>query len=211
MGLYSPTRSPLHRAPLGLKVVLLLGVSGTVLVIHEWHATAGALLGVVLLYGFGARASVRSLLRTIVPLLPILALLGTYQGFANGLVEAFIVDGNLLVCVLAARLLTLTTPGQVLLDGVVSAVTPLRVVGADPERFGLALAIMVRSIPYLMGSVLDIRDAARARGLERNPRAMITPAVVNAVAYAHQTGQALAARGIGDHYGDDAPTRRDRT
>ena len=84
MGLYSPTRSPLHRTPLGLKVVLLLGVSGMVLVLHEWHTTAGALLGVVLLHAIGARASLRSLLRTIVPLLPILVLLGTYQSVVNG-------------------------------------------------------------------------------------------------------------------------------
>ncbi|HET7414781.1 MAG TPA: hypothetical protein VFI97_03695, partial [Arthrobacter sp.] len=44
----------------------------------------------------------------------------------------------------------------------------------------------------------DVRDAAKARGLERNPRALLVPVVINAVAYAKQTGDALAARGLGE-------------
>ena len=42
------------------------------------------------------------------------------------------------------------------------------------------------------------RDAARARGLERNPRAYLTPLVIRVVAHARATGDALHARGIGD-------------
>ena len=41
----------------------------------------------------------------------------------------------------------------------------------------------------------ETRDAARARGLERNPRAVLIPAAVRMVAHARATGDALAARG----------------
>ena len=41
-------------------------------------------------------------------------------------------------------------------------------------------------------------DAARARGLERDPRARLVPLVVRSVAHARATGEALDARGIGD-------------
>ena len=55
---------------------------------------------------------------------------------------------------------------------------------------------MVRSIPYLIGSVGDARDAARARGRSRNPALLLTPVVLGAVSYAQRTGEALHARGL---------------
>ena len=41
-------------------------------------------------------------------------------------------------------------------------------------------------------------EAARARGLGRHPRAYLTPFVIRVVARAHETGDALHARGITD-------------
>ena len=41
-----------------------------------------------------------------------------------------------------------------------------RVPFVDGERFGLSVGIMLRSIPFLTGAFYDVRDAARARGLE---------------------------------------------
>ena len=105
---------------------------------------------------------------------------------------------NILLCVVAASLLTATTPLQRLLDGVVSLARPFRRFGADPERFALTIAIMLRSIPFIAGAFSDVRDSARARGLERNPRALVLPVFITTVAYARQTGEALAARGLGD-------------
>ena len=55
---------------------------------------------------------------------------------------------------------------------------------------------MIRSVPYLIGSIDDARDAARARGRDRNPALLLTPVVVGAVAYAERTGEALHARGL---------------
>ena len=47
-----------------------------------------------------------------------------------------------------------------------------------------------------------------ARGLERNPRALTVPVVIRAVAYAQQTGDALAARGIGEAADPPVPERK---
>jgi energy-coupling factor transporter transmembrane protein EcfT len=105
---------------------------------------------------------------------------------------------NVLLCVVAASLLTATTPLQRLLDGVVSLARPFKRFGADPERFALTIAIMLRSIPFIAGAFADVRDSARARGLERNPRALILPVFITTVAYARHTGDALAARGLGE-------------
>ncbi|WP_026550440.1 CbiQ family ECF transporter T component [Arthrobacter sp. Br18] len=203
LGLYVPGNSALHRTPLWLKVLLSVLLSTAVLAARAPEATAAGLAVVTLALTIGAHTPAVQLGKTVLPLLPVLGLLLAYQGFTNGPVPAFVTAGNILVCVLAARVLTLTTPGQELLDGVVFVARPVRAVGGDPERFGLALSILMRSIPYLAGSLLDVRDAARARGLERSVRATVVPVVVSAVAYAHRTGEALAARGLGE---DDRPT-----
>ncbi|MBG6218319.1 biotin transport system permease protein [Arthrobacter sp. CAN_A6] len=206
LGLYVPGRSVLHSTSLWLKVLLSLALSVVVLAAGVPGVTAAGLVVSVLGLTAGARTSAVQLFRTVLPLSPVLGVLMTYHGFANGLVPAFVTTGNILVCVLAARALTLTTPGQELLDGVVFVSRPVKAVGGDPERFGLALAILMRSIPYLAGSLLDARDAARARGLERSVRASVVPVVISAVAYAHRTGEALAARGLGEH---DHPSASD--
>jgi biotin transport system permease protein len=46
--------------------------------------------------------------------------------------------------------------------------------------------------------VHEVRDAARARGAERDPRVWLTPAVLRVVGRARDLGEALAARGIVD-------------
>ena len=78
------------------------------------------------------------------------------------------------------------------------ALGPLRRVGGAPETVALAVGLMLRAVPALMRTATEVRDAARARGLERDPRALLVPAAVRAVGRARATGKALAARGIGD-------------
>jgi biotin transport system permease protein len=132
-----------------------------------------------------------------------LLLVACYQWWAVSPVRALALPAGLLACIYAANLLTMTTRSEVLLDGLVAGVRPLERFGADPERFALTVSLMLRSIPYLLGSLHDVRDAARARGLERSPRALVQPVIIGAVAYARQTGDALAARGLGERGGGD--------
>ncbi|MDN3480447.1 energy-coupling factor transporter transmembrane protein EcfT [Arthrobacter sp. APC 3897] len=207
LGAYRPGNSPVHRAPLALKAAAVVILSAGVLAFR-----ALPVLGAAFLLVLGAYAAARLLSESWRPLKlmwPILLLLGVFQAWSNGPAAALLVVGNIVVCVAAARLLTLTTALQDLLDGLVALAGPFRFLGADPERFGLTLALMLRSIPFLLGSAQDVRHSAMARGLERNPRALTVPVVIRAVAYAQQTGDALAARGIGESSGSpDVPKRR---
>ncbi|UWX95734.1 energy-coupling factor transporter transmembrane protein EcfT [Arthrobacter zhaoxinii] len=197
---YRRGTSPVHTAPLGLKVAALVVLSVAVLVLRSPVVLAVAVVLVVA--GYTAARLLRMSWQPLRSMWPILVLLGAFQWWASGAEAAVMVTGNIVVCVTAARLLTLTTPPQDLLEGLVSLARPLRPLGADPERFGLTLALMLRSIPFLLGSARDVRESAMARGLERNPRALTVPVVIRAVAYARQTGDALAARGIGERTSD---------
>ncbi|WAP50363.1 energy-coupling factor transporter transmembrane protein EcfT [Arthrobacter sp. ATA002] len=203
LGAYRPGGSPIHRVPLGVKAATVVVLSLTLLILRSLP-----LLGTALILILGMYAAARLLQESWRPLKvmwPVLLLLGAFQAWSNGPAAALLVVGNIVACVAAARLLILTTPPQELLDGLVALARPLRFLGADPERFGLTLALMMRSIPFLLDSAQEVRHSAMARGLERNPRALTVPVVIRAVAYAQQTGDALAARGIGEAAGSPGP------
>ena len=61
---------------------------------------------------------------------------------------------------------------------------------------GLALALMVRSIPVIMDSWQLILAAVAARGIKVAQFRLFISLVIATVAYAHETGDALAARGL---------------
>ncbi|WP_434994399.1 energy-coupling factor transporter transmembrane component T family protein [Arthrobacter sp. Ld5] len=204
IGLYEPGSGFLYRTPLPVKAAASLACAGVVLAWRSPSVTGVALVLTVGALLLGAHVSPVRILRMLLPAAPVLGVLALYQGWLQGWSAAFGVVGGIIACLLAARALTLTTPTQTMLDGVVRLARPLRVLGAQPERFALALSVMLRSIPYLAGLFVDVREAAKARGLDRSPRIAVTPLVIGAVAYAHRTGEALAARGLGDHDdGDD--------
>ncbi|MDR6792112.1 biotin transport system permease protein [Pseudarthrobacter oxydans] len=194
---YVPGHSLIHRAPLTLKFLLVFGCGLASFIVVDWRvslAVLAGLCGLFLLTGAG----LKKLWAAIRPLAAVLVVIGVFQWWMLGAPTAARIVLNILVCVVAASLLTATTPVQRLLDGVVRAAGPFKRFGADPERFALTIAIMLRSIPYIAGTFADVRDSARARGLERNPRALILPVFITSVAFARQTGEALAARGLGD-------------
>ncbi|NKX53878.1 energy-coupling factor transporter transmembrane component T family protein [Arthrobacter mobilis] len=197
VGSYRPGSSPLHRMPLRTKLPLLLGL-GTVSLAVQGMLPRTLLLLAVLILHFAAGAGWRRLLSPLKPMWLFLLVLAAYHWWQHGPGSAWQILAGLLACVYAANILLATTPVQCLLDALVAAVRPLQRFGADPERFALAIGLMLRSIPFLVGSFADVREAAKARGLERNPRALVMPALIGTVAYARQTGDALAARGLGD-------------
>ena len=158
-----------------------------------------ALAGVVV----ATRLPARRLLRSMRALLPVLVLLLAFQWWSHDLAYAVRVVLGIVNAFVAAGILTATTPVTDLLDGAVRAARPLRRV-VDPEVVALTLGVVVRSVPWVAGSFSSVRESARARGLDRNPRAVVVPTVVHVVAFARSTGEALAARGLTDP-GDGAP------
>ncbi len=197
LGLHVPGDGWLFRSPVGVKYLLLLALVVPVLFFVAWSATLTALVAVLLLLATSGIPPTRAL-RLGWMMWLILGMLALFHLVTLDPVAAFVRPGNILVAILAARMLTLTTSTPDLLDALVWVLRPLRPLGVNPDQVALAVALMIRSIPYLLGSVDDARMAARARGLERNPARLLTPVMINAVAYAERSGEALVARGIGE-------------
>ena len=195
LGLYRPGPGWLFRLPVGWKYLLVLALTIPPLIVGEWWFSLSTVVAALLVLwssGVGPRRS----LAVGLPLWLMLAAIGVYHLIAFNPLSAVVYPANLLTAVLSARILTLTTSTPALMDALTTALRPLRFVGLPPAQVALALALMIRSIPYLIGSVADARDAARARGRDRNPANLLTPVVLGAVAYAQRTGEALHARGL---------------
>lgn len=198
-----PGTSLLHRMPLAPKAALLFAVAVLCLASPLISPVVGAVitsatLTAVVVAHFVAGLSWPRMWRAVKLMLIFLVLIAIYQWWQHGPLVAWQVIAAIVATVLASNVLTATTPVDELLDGLAALVRPLERFGADPERFSLTVALMLRSIPFVIGAFSDVRDAARARGLERNLLARSLPVVIATVAYARATGEALAARGLGD-------------
>src|SRR5690606_33833687 len=124
--------------------------------------------------------------------------LAAFQTWQQGWQTAVQLSASLFALVLAGTLLTATTPADRLVDLLVRGTRPFARLGLDPEAFALAVSLMLRSIPALGEVFAESRAAARAGGVEREPRAILVPTAVRTVARAHAVGEALAARGLAE-------------
>lgn len=196
-GVYQPGRTPLHRASAALKLVVLAALSLVTVLLRRWEASLALLVLAVALLAL-AQVRWRRILRVVRGLVVMLGLLAAYQTWQRGPEVAFTVTGALGALVLLSTVLTVTTPVDEMVETITRWARPLRRLGLDPELVGLAFSLMVRGIPTTLELAREVRQAARARGLERSPRAYLTPLVLRVVAHARATGEALHARGVGD-------------
>lgn len=196
-GWYVPGSSWLHRAPAGAKLLALAaGTTALVAVRTPAAVSVGAL--VVLVAALTARLGVRALAAQVWPLRWVVAVLVPFQVWTAGARAAVVVVGTLVVAVAAAGVVTLTTRVSEMLDALTGLLAPLRRLGVEPDRVALLLALAVRTVPVLAATAEEVRDARRARGLERSLRALLVPLAVRSVRHADRLGEALAARGVDD-------------
>jgi len=197
VGVYQPGRSLLHRAPVGVKV---LGLAVLSVVVVAVRSMPWALVFLVVALGIAlvGRVRLRTLVRAARTVLLFAAFAAALQWWWYGRDKAIETLLDVVTLALLAVTLSATTPIQVMLDAIVRWIRPLRHVGVDPERVALTLALAIGALPGTLALAVETRDAARARGLERHPRAYLTPFVIRVIARAHETGDALLARGVGD-------------
>lgn len=197
---HTPGSSWLHRLPPGpcLAALALLVLALALLPVGVLGTSAACTCLVLVLGAYrSSGVGLRTAGRQARALAVVLVAVGAYQLWQAGWVVAVGVPARLLTGVLAATLVTTTTPAADLLDLAARAARPLRHLGLPPERVALVLGLAVRTVPHVAVLLRQTRDAAEARGLERDPRALVVPAALRVVAHGQRTGDALAARGLG--------------
>ncbi len=201
-GLYIRGDSVFHRLGAGPKYLIMLVLTLPAAVLRDWRLGVACLaIALTLLAacrtGLARAWRLPAMVWVLVGMLLGYHLLSGTPGRGVNAVAVF------LTAIYVSRLLTTTTPGGDLVDALIAALRPLAFLGVPPERVGLAIAVMLRSIPVLLDTFGQVRQAAMARGREHHLFSLVTPVVVRAVGHAQATGAALAARGLGD--GEERP------
>ncbi|MHB1489097.1 MAG: energy-coupling factor transporter transmembrane component T family protein [Cellulomonas sp.] len=189
--------SVVHRATVPTKLASL-AVLGVATVALHGPVPAATLLLVTVGLALLARLPRRTAFAGLRPVVAVVVVLGAVQWWQRGWMTAVEAAADLTTLVLGATVVLATSSIDDLLDTVVRASAPLRRVGLQPELVALTVMLMLRTVPALLDLTAEVRDAARARGLGRHPRALLVPMAIRTVARARATGEALAARGIGD-------------
>jgi len=196
-GLHQPGDTVLHRLPVGTKVLGLAVLSLAIVVVRDVRSAPVFLL-VTLLLAALARVPAGSVWRAARSVLLIAVVASALQWWWYGGAKAAETFLDLLSLGLAALALTATTSVNEMVDALSRWARPMRSVGVDPDRVALTVALTIGALPGTIAIARETRDAARARGLDRDPRAYLSPFVIRVVARAHESGDALHARGIGD-------------
>lgn len=185
----------LHRVPAGAKLIAVAALSLIVLPVNDWRLLALGLVALLTLYAtLGREALLR--IAGLRPLVPILVGIGLLQVWADSWQAAGAALLRIVLMVLAADLVTMTTTMRALMAAVEPVLRPLRIFGLDPERLALAVALVLRFVPVLLAQWQAREEAWRARTSRRRPLRLVANFVAETLVMADHVSESLDARGF---------------
>ncbi|SNS45547.1 biotin transport system permease protein [Micrococcales bacterium KH10] len=199
---YLPANSWLHRLPAGAKMATVFVVTVLIALLRGWQFGAMTLAAVVII-AVTAAVPFRQLVSQVLRTMLFLLLLGAFVVWRAGVGYAVEMVLDLTAAITLAWLVTITTRTDDIFDTMQRALRPIDRSGRLANKVALGFAMVLRTIPALAEVTADARDAAAARGMSRDARALLTPMAIRTVAHAHTVGEALAARGVLDGPGRD--------
>ena len=186
----------LHRLPAGVKLAGLAAVSLLLFLMNSPTALAVAALagfGLYAMLGLGWRNSwqrMRVILLTIV-------VVSLFTLVINSPANAATVFFRLLALALFAATITATTSTGDFIAVVTKAARPLEMIGlVKASDLGLAIGLVIRFLPEVLGRYQAIRDAQHARGLKPKPLTLAVPLIILTLRNADEIAAAIDARGI---------------
>lgn len=184
----------LHRVPAGAKLgVLVLAGIALFFVQHLWVLTGALALAVVLVVLTGVSAA--TWWRQARGLVWVLAAIAVFAAVLQGWLQAAVVVLRIGTLVGLAMAVTLSTRSADLIAACERALGPLERLGwVNASKVALALALTLRFVPEIWRQYQEIREAQAARGLARNPVAVLVPLIVRTLKRAEQVAQAIDAR-----------------
>ena len=190
---YIPGNSVIHRLSPGIKILLLILMGTLLFIVPHLSVILPALIVVMLLYPL-AHLHPRILLQQLKPLLWILGILFAVQWWVAGWLSGVLVVARLITLLSLAALVTLTTRTSDMTDTLEKGLFWLRFLHINPAKVSLALSLTLRFIPVLATITAEVREAQKARGLDRSMLAVAIPVVVRTLKMADDIAAALEAR-----------------
>lgn len=192
---YMEGASPLHALPAGVKLIGLGVLSILILPVTSPLLLAALLVPVLAAYAALGRPGLARLRRWMA-LVPLLAMLAVVQALVASPGDAALIVLRIVLMVLLADLVTLSTRLQDMLDAIGTALSPLRGLGVDIRKLALAVALVLRFVPVLLANWQARAEAWRARSPHRPRLVLVGVFFVGALKMADQVAEALDARGF---------------
>ncbi len=229
-GRYYPADSPVHRLDARAKLLLTLGAFATVLAAGNGWALAACALFLAAFYA-AARIPAADAARAVAPLMVLVlatAVLnlffvqggtvyfqwGFVQVSQQGVASAAFLSCRLVLLVLAACLLTMTTATFDITDASERLLDPLRRMGVPVHEMAMMMGIALRFLPQFARELQALyrAQASRCAALSANPfrgglatmRSLAVPLFANALRHGGTLSAAMDAR---CYHGGDGRTR----
>ncbi|MEQ8507627.1 MAG: energy-coupling factor transporter transmembrane component T [Rhodospirillaceae bacterium] len=196
VGLFVPGESLIHRLSASRKLLALALLSASLVMLGGVGSLSAAAFLVGALFIWGAGLGGARLWCTTRPLLIWLLLIVAAQLWLGSIETAMKVSLRLIALVWAASLVTLTTKLSDMSDAIVGLVQPLERFGVSPQRVAFLIALTIRLIPAMLEIVKEVREAQRARGIERSVITSFVPVITRVLKQADELSAALTARGF---------------
>lgn len=195
-GLFVTGQSPIHRLGAGVKLAGLFILGAILMSFDQTMAIGGVAFVIGAIFVFVSDLGARRLWLATQPLLIWFLIILVAQAVLADINAAVAVILRLLALVWAAALVTHTTRLTDMSDVFTTAFSFLRPIGFSPERIGFLCALTIRLVPALFDTLRQVREAQRARGLERSYISTLVPVLVQVLKQADTMSDALVARGF---------------
>lgn len=186
----------LHRISAGTKLISLACISVAFAFVSSLWVPIAMLAVILAIYGLCGKEALRRLAAMRMLLLFLLAV-GAIQTFSVGWQAGLSSIVRLLAMILLADLVTLSTTMQEMMAALMPVLKPFRRWGVDPHRVSLAVALVLRFIPYLLANWRERDEAYRARTGKGGGWRIVAPFVVETMHLADRVAETLDARGFG--------------
>lgn len=194
IGLFHPGRSWLHRLSAGAKLSALLVIS-LALFATPWQIVAWLSVPLAFAVYLSTGVPIRRLLAELRGPVTLLLIILSFHWLFDTLAEGMLAVARFATLILLASAVTLTTPVSEMAELVEWLLTPLKPLGVDPAKVGLAIALAIRFIPLIAEESRHIREAQAARGLAKHPLALFVPLIIRTLKAADDLADAIEARG----------------
>jgi biotin transport system permease protein len=192
--LYLPGNTSLHRASAGLKLAVLAFGSTALMWVHSPSLLLVACVLVCLSVPW-AGASLQQVWQQLRPLVWLLFVLGGLSVWSHGVLQTLEMILRLFTLVLAALVVSMTTPLTQMMQVVVWLMGPFERLGwVNGDKIALGFGLTLRLIPELGVQWQDIREAQLARGLKPSPFTMGVPMLLRTLRRADEIAEAIDAR-----------------
>ena len=219
-GQYYPTNSVVHKMNASVKILLVIAYIVAVFMVKPYHFLGFlACFTVVILVTILAKLPFSKVLKSMKAVIFIVLFTSVLQVFFNkngtplwqggfitdeGLLTALLISLRIILTVLGASILTLTTSPVELADGLEFLLYPLKWIKFPVHEFALIMSIALRFIPTLLEETDRIIKAQKARGANfesgnifKRAKALIPvliPLLISSFRRADELADALDAR-----------------